>query len=595
MPGVLAVITHEDVPDVRYGPFVKDRHLFARDVVRFEGEIVAAVAALTPEIAQPAADAIEVDFEPLPVVTDLEAALAADAPLVHEDWAVLRRPTPSCATATSPRSPRSEGRRRGGPGRGRRGRDDRYVADGVHAAPIEPRAIVAQWEGKKSPSGPRRRCRSTPAPAGETLQLPGQRVRIIVPHLGGGFGGKCGFHHEAHVAALARKARRPVRLVFSRREEFLVPDRRREGMVIDIKTGVSTTARSSPPRPHHHRQRRLHGRRGVLPAARRDARRGPVPDPERAHRRPPRLHEPPAVGLGARPTAPQACWALEQHIDEVAAASASTRSSSAGATCVDTGDVGPSGQVYGRSACRSASTTRAELAGYGQRRCPTTRRSASRSAGGRASPALGRVREAQRRRLRRDHHRRAGVRHGRGDGPAPARRRRAGHGAGGLPARLPGHRRRPVRHGRDRLADAAQQRPRGRRRRRSGRRAAAQARRRGARGGRRDIELADGHAHVAGSPDSRGLDRRAGGEGARRRAAARPRFRPAARRRRVAAPACVGDLGMAAFVAPQFSCHAVRIRLDRDTGVVRVLEVAARTTPARSSTRSAPRARSRAA
>ena len=52
---MLAVLTHEDVPDVRYGRFVQDRTLFAKDVVRFEGDVVAAVAALTPEIAAAAA------------------------------------------------------------------------------------------------------------------------------------------------------------------------------------------------------------------------------------------------------------------------------------------------------------------------------------------------------------------------------------------------------------------------------------------------------------------------------------------------------------------------------------------------------------
>ena len=54
-----------------------------------------------------------------------------------------------------------------------------------------------------------------------------------------GFGGKCGFHFEAHIAALAKAARRPVKLVFSRYEEFVAPDRRREGMIVDITTGVS--------------------------------------------------------------------------------------------------------------------------------------------------------------------------------------------------------------------------------------------------------------------------------------------------------------------------------------------------------------------
>ena len=67
IPGVLAVLTADDVPDRRYGSFdfVLDRTLFARDVVRFEGEVVAAVAALTPEIAAAALDAIEVDYEDL--------------------------------------------------------------------------------------------------------------------------------------------------------------------------------------------------------------------------------------------------------------------------------------------------------------------------------------------------------------------------------------------------------------------------------------------------------------------------------------------------------------------------------------------------
>ncbi len=51
LPGVLAVVTHEDVPDVLYGGMVQDRRLFAQDTVRFEGDIVAGVAALTPELA----------------------------------------------------------------------------------------------------------------------------------------------------------------------------------------------------------------------------------------------------------------------------------------------------------------------------------------------------------------------------------------------------------------------------------------------------------------------------------------------------------------------------------------------------------------
>ena len=196
-----------------------------------------------------------------------------------------------------------------------------YEADGCHAAPIEPRAVVAQWEGNKVTIWT-----STQVPfdarAGvcETLELPNNRVRIIVPHLGGGFGGKCGFHYEAHVAALARAAKRPVKLVFSRREEFLAPDRRREGIVYDFETGVkadgtitarkalagaSTTART-PPTPA--------SSASSPPCMRSGRTRFPTSLAE-AH-----LvytnHQP--SGSVRAPTAPQTCWALESHTDEVA-------------------------------------------------------------------------------------------------------------------------------------------------------------------------------------------------------------------------------------------------------------------------------------
>ena len=104
------------------------------------------------------------------------------------------------------------------------------MADMSHAVPIEPHAVVAQWQGERVTIWS-----STQVPfiartgVATTLEMPENQVRIIVPHLGGGFGGKCEFHYEAQVAALARAAGRPVKLVFSRREEFLAPDHRREG------------------------------------------------------------------------------------------------------------------------------------------------------------------------------------------------------------------------------------------------------------------------------------------------------------------------------------------------------------------------------
>ncbi|HNJ98454.1 MAG TPA: molybdopterin-dependent oxidoreductase, partial [Ilumatobacteraceae bacterium] len=240
IPGVFAVLTQADVPDVRYGAMIFDRTLFAKDVVRYEGEIVAAVAAVDAATAQRAVDAIVVEYEPLPVVNDPEAALAADAPLVHPEWEsygayrkLVRKGNDASFSSIT----------KGDVEAGFAAADtiirSRYEADGSHAAPIEPRAVVAQWEGEKVTIWS-----STQVPFDarngvcETLELPSNRVRIIVPHLGGGFGGKCGFHYEAHVAALARAARRPVRLVFSRREEFTAPDRRRESITFEYETGV---------------------------------------------------------------------------------------------------------------------------------------------------------------------------------------------------------------------------------------------------------------------------------------------------------------------------------------------------------------------
>ena len=126
----------------------------------------------------------------------------------------------------------------------------RYVADGSHAVPIEPRAILAEWQGDHLTIWS-----STQVPfavrsgVAETLGMPLNQVRVIVPHLGGGFGAKCELGFEPQVAALAQAAGRPVKVVFSRREEFLLPDHRRERMIIELDDRVSgATGRSWPDR-----------------------------------------------------------------------------------------------------------------------------------------------------------------------------------------------------------------------------------------------------------------------------------------------------------------------------------------------------------
>jgi CO/xanthine dehydrogenase Mo-binding subunit len=241
LTGVVAVVTQSDLPDVRFGGFVQDRYLFAKDVVRFEGEIVAGVAALTEEIASEAARLIEIEYDPLPVVTDFVAAMEPDAQLIHPDlesygkdenivsrgntmaYHTIVKGDADSAMATADVIVKG-----------------RYVSDASQGVPIEPRAVVAQWQGDKVTIWS-----STQVPyaaragVAQTLAIPESNVRVVVPLLGGGFGAKCDLHFEAQVAAISRAARRPVRLVFSREEEFKVIAQRREGIVMEFETGVN--------------------------------------------------------------------------------------------------------------------------------------------------------------------------------------------------------------------------------------------------------------------------------------------------------------------------------------------------------------------
>ena len=361
LPGVFAVATHADVPDVLYGDFVQDRYLFCKEYVRYEGDLVAAVAAITPEIAQQAVDLIEVDYEKLPVVNDLEAALAPDAPLVHADWAsygdtdgmVRDRNDASHSTIV-----------KGDIEQGMRDADvvvkSRFVADGSHAAPIEPRAIVAQWSGDHVTIWT-----STQVPFSarsgvmDTLELPASKVRIIVPLLGGGFGGKCGFHFEAHVAVLARKAARPVqaRVLAPRGVPRSGPAPRGHGHR-DRERREEGRHDHRAPRLPDHRQRRLHGRLGVLLGARGDARRTGRTRPRartstrtastRTTSRPARCARPRRRRPAGRWSSTRTSWRPR---------SAWIRSSSAARTASTPATRARRGRSTCRSACRSASPT----------------------------------------------------------------------------------------------------------------------------------------------------------------------------------------------------------------------------------------------
>ena len=369
LPGVLAVLTHEDVPDVLYGQLVKDRRLFAKEEVRYEADVVAAVAAMTPEIAREAVALIDIAYEPLSPVSDPELALEPDSPLVHSDWSsyeaeegmvrdgnVLGHSTivkgdAAAAMAEAEVVVRS-----------------RYVADGSHGVPIEPRAVVAQWQGDRVTVWS-----STQTPfiarsgVAYTLGIPESKVRIIVPLLGGGFGSKCDFHYEAHVAALARTAGRPVKLVFSREEEFIAPDHRRESIAIELETGVR-------------RDGAMVARRGrlVLDSGAYCGEGGFFAQLAAMHACGPYVIENVDVdsklvytnnqpsGSIRAPTAPQTCWAVEQHMDEIAAALDMDPVELRRRTLIGEGDQSPTGQVFGRLGMKETLERAAEMIGYGR-------------------------------------------------------------------------------------------------------------------------------------------------------------------------------------------------------------------------------------
>jgi CO/xanthine dehydrogenase Mo-binding subunit len=224
MPGVRAIATAEDAPGM-HGIGIADHPLFAGDTVRFDGEPLAAIAADTLEQAQAAAAAIHTRFEPLPAVVTMAEALAPGAPLVHPGWkdyeVLLEGGTRAGNVAWEATVIR-------GDTDAAFARDDVRIVESSfrvgrqNHASFEPRAVIASYE-----DGRYHIESSTQVPwtvrnmTARLLAVPPSEVRVTVPPVGGAFGQKFDCTLEPYAALLARKSGRPVRLVYSRREEML--------------------------------------------------------------------------------------------------------------------------------------------------------------------------------------------------------------------------------------------------------------------------------------------------------------------------------------------------------------------------------------
>lgn len=248
LPGVRAVLTGHDL-DYKLGLYVVDKDILAKNEVRHFGEAVAAVAADTRAIAHEAVELIEVEYEVLPPILNHMDALAPDAPLVHPDLGdydyVKAVFTPHPGTNIANLTVTRKGDVEKGFAEAEWIVEREYTNPSVQHVPMETHVAIAQWKtgdrvdiwtSAQSPFTVRGLfC--------HTFKLPIGNVRVMIPNVGGGFGGKAGICIEPLVACLSRKAGgQPVKFQATREEEFsLLPCR--SALTYRIKTGVLADGR----------------------------------------------------------------------------------------------------------------------------------------------------------------------------------------------------------------------------------------------------------------------------------------------------------------------------------------------------------------
>ena len=252
--GVVSAVSGADLTDGSmdpwYGPFIRDQPPLAIGTVRYVGEPVAAAAALDEETAAEALDLIDVEYEILPAVLDVDAALLPDAPILHPGKRLLG----STRRDIVARQDEVAGtnlihvfrQRRGDAEAGLAGADvvveGTYESPAVQHVPMEPHVSVASFAGDRLTVWTSSQAPSSMASAlAGIFRLPVSDVRVVVPTLGGGFGAKIDLNLEPIVALLSRRARRPVRIALDRAEDFYTASK--HAARVRIRTGVMRDGR----------------------------------------------------------------------------------------------------------------------------------------------------------------------------------------------------------------------------------------------------------------------------------------------------------------------------------------------------------------
>ena len=257
LKGVLAIVTAADFPELPVGATIPmgetgyDMWMIAainlaRGKVHWVGQPVAGVAAVDGHVAEAALALIEVEYEPLPAVLDIAAAMTPEAPVLHEHvFTKGVEPRPRAPSNVCSRTVIARGHAaRALEGAAAKQRI-RVEVDTAHQGYLEPQVVVAQVDanGFATVWASTQGQFTAELMIARMLGMPQSRLKVVPLEIGGGFGGKIAIHGEAVAVRLAQKCGRPVKLTFTREEVLQGGSGPPAGARIDVAVGADHEGR----------------------------------------------------------------------------------------------------------------------------------------------------------------------------------------------------------------------------------------------------------------------------------------------------------------------------------------------------------------